>query len=244
MDTSPAIDEFGTLDYAPPGLMDRLWADGWRHFGDCFFRYSRTEAENGEIQVIQPLRIPLADFSLSKSQRRILKRNNDVVISILPAVVDDEREALFLKHRERFTTNVPESLRDFIPSPVPDRLPCTCLNVEVRLDERLLAVSYLDVDIESVSSVYAIFDPAEHRRGLGTLTLLEEIRWAGSQGKRWLYPGYATAQPSIYDYKKTFRPMEYSDWNGNWELLERTAQGGTGQANHSQIPRQAGGGVL
>lgn len=216
----PVIDEFGNLEHAPPGLMDRLWADGWRHFGDYFFRYSRTEAEDGSYQMIQPLRIPLADFKPSKSQRRILKRNRDVTISLAPAVVDDEREALFLRHRERFVTNVPESLRDFIPSPIPDQLPCTCLNVEVRLEGKLLAVSYLDVDIEGVSSVYAIFDPAEQRRGLGTLTLLEEIRWGRSHGKHWLYPGYATAGQSAYDYKKTFRPAEYYDWIGNWRPLE------------------------
>lgn len=220
MEALPAIDEIGKLDQAPPGLMDRLWADGWRHFGDHFFRYSLTETEDGEIQTIQPLRIPLADFSPGKSQRRICNRNSDAVVSIVPAVVDDEHESLFFKHRERFTSNVPESLRDFISSEKPDRLPCTCLNVEVRLDGRLIAVSYLDVDVESVSSVYAVFDPSEHRRGLGTLTLLEEIRWARSQGKRWLYPGYATTQPSVYDYKKTFRPAEYFDWNGNWRLLE------------------------
>lgn len=220
MEKVPEIEEGGLLGEAPPGLMDRLWADGWRHFGNCFFRYSRTEAAGGELQTIQPLRLPLADFIPSKSQRRILNRNSDVTISVVSAVVDDEREALFLQHRERFTTNVPESLRDFIPSQIPDRLPCTCLNVEVRLDGRLIAVSYLDVDVESVSSVYAIFDPSEQRRGLGTLTFLEEIRWARSQGKRWLYPGYATVEPSVYDYKKAFRPAECFDWRGNWRSLE------------------------
>jgi arginine-tRNA-protein transferase len=218
----PVIDEFGKLEHAPPGLMDRLWADGWRHFGDYFFRYSRTEAEDGSCQTIQPLRIPLADFAPSKSQRRISKRNRDVTIAIGPAVVDDEREALFLMHRERFVTHVPESLRIFIPSPTPAQLPCTCLSVEVRLAGKLLAVSYLDVDTEAVSSVYAIFDPTEQRRGLGTLTLLEEIRWAQSQGKRWLYPGYATVEPSTYDYKKSFRPAECFDWNGNWRVLENS----------------------
>lgn len=133
MEVSPAIDEIGKLDQAPPGLMDRLWGDGWRHFGACFFRYSRTEAENGEIQTIQPLRIPLEDFTPSKSQRRIVRRNSDAEICIVPATIDDEREALFIKHIGRFTENVPESLRDFISSPEPHRLPCECLSVEVRI---------------------------------------------------------------------------------------------------------------
>lgn len=106
------------------------------------------EGDNGETQTILPLRISLAGFTPNKSQLRTLRRNHDVVVSIAPTVVDEERAVLFLKHRERFTTNVPESLRDFISSPVPDRLPCMCFNVEVRLAGRLVAVSYLDVDVE------------------------------------------------------------------------------------------------
>jgi leucyl-tRNA---protein transferase len=210
MEAPPVIDEIGKLDHAPAGLMDQLWADGWRHFGSTFFRYSQTEGDGGEIQTIQPLRILLADFSPGKCQRRTLNRNADLVISIVPATVDDEREALFLKHRERFTTNVPESLRDFIPAEMPDRQPCNCLNVEVRLDGRLLVVSYLDVDVRPVSSVYAIFDPAEQHRGLGILTLLVEIRWARSQGKRWLYPGYATAEPAFMTTRRPSDPRSVS----------------------------------
>lgn len=64
-----------------------------------------------------------------------------------------------------------------------------------------------------------MFDPEEAHRSLGTLTLLEEIRWAQDHGKRWLYPGYATVQSSAYDYKKSFRPLERFDWQGNWVPL-------------------------
>lgn len=216
----PLIHEVGTLDHAPPPLMDRLWALGWRHFGRDFFRYSVMAGEHGEIQTIQPLRLPLADFSPNKSQRRVIRRNHDADTRIVPATVDAEREALFLLHRGRFATNAPESLRDFIPSPAPGRLPCECVCVEVRIGGSLAAVSYLDVGDEAVSSVYALFDPRASRRGLGTFTLLEEIRWARSQGKRWLYPGYATREPSAYDYKKAFRPLEYFDWEGNWKPLD------------------------
>lgn len=40
-------------------------------------------------------------------------------------------------------------------------------------------------------------------------------------GKRWLHPGYAKEQPSAYDYKKSFRPLQHFDWSGNWLPLEK-----------------------
>lgn len=220
MNLPPLIHEVGTLDHAPPALMDQLWAAGWRHFGVDFFRYSVMPDVAGGFLTVQPLRIPLSGFAANKSQRRTLRRNRDVELRVVPAVVDDERESMFLRHRERFTENVPDSLRDFLPSARPHVEPCECVCVEARLGGLLVAVSFLDVGEEAVSSVYAIFEPEYSQRGMGTLTLLEEIRWARERGKRWLYPGYATNEPSAYDYKKSFRPLEYFDWRGNWLPLD------------------------
>lgn len=216
----PYIHEMTTLSAVAPEQMDALWAEGWRHFGRDFFRYSMTLSGTAELLVIQPLRLDLAAFRPGKSQRRILRRNADTEVRIVPAVVDAEREAIFLRHRERFTENVPDSLRTFMPESHPARDPCECVSVEVRLQGRLIAVSYLDVGAEAVSSVYAVFEPDEAERSPGTLTLLAEIGWAAAQGKRWLYPGYATVQPSHYDYKKGFRPLSYFDWQGHWKPLE------------------------
>jgi leucyl-tRNA---protein transferase len=216
----PLIMESRTIPSAEPGLMDRLWAEGWRHFGSEFFRYSLTVSEAGELQVIQPLRIDPAAFRASKSQRRVRRRNADADIRIVPAMVDAEREAMFFRHRERFVTNIPDSLRTFIPNPNPAISPCECFSVEVRSGGRLIAVSYFDVGKDAVSSVYALFEPDEAWRSAGTLTLLAEIEWAAARGKRWLYPGYATLQRSHYDYKKAFHPLEYFDWRGNWLPLK------------------------
>ena len=230
MTLPPFINESGRLDHAPPALMDDLWARGWRHFGSDFFRYSITQGEDGAVQVIQPLRLPLAEFQPSKNQRRVLRKNEDVELRTVPAVVDAEREEIFLRHRERFTSNIPDSLRTFMPSEQPHAQPCECVSVEARAAGRLIAVSYLDVGAAAVSSVYAMFQPDAAWRSLGTLTMLEEIRWATAQGKRWLYPGYATAQPSHYDYKKSFRPLECFDWQSQWLPLPESGPSPDGKS--------------
>ncbi len=193
-----------------PAELDVLWAEGWRHFGPQFFRYSTHELF-GEVQHITPLRIALEACTPGKSQRRVLRRNADVEVRVQRAVIDDTRRALFAIHRERFTENIPDALEDFL-GPAPHLGPCLTLELGGFLRGELVAASFLDIGETAVSSVYAIFHPEEERRSLGTATMLWEIELARRLGRRWHYPGYATVEPSAYDYKKRFRGVEAFDW--------------------------------
>jgi arginyl-tRNA--protein-N-Asp/Glu arginylyltransferase len=214
----PVIFEQEILTRAAPSEMDWRWSKGWRHFGSDFFRYSLSLHEDGTWHHIQPLRLVLADFQPNSRHRRILKKNADLTLEIGPAQVNDAREALFLRHRARFKTNIPESLRVFLPEASPSTEPCECRELRL-LDPTgaLLAVSFLDLGHESCSSVYAMFEPAAATRSLGICTFLHEIAYAQRTGRRYLYPGYATVEPSHYDYKKTFPALETYQWRtGAW----------------------------
>jgi arginine-tRNA-protein transferase len=196
--------------------MDRLWAAGWRHFGRYFFRYSSQPDEHGATQTITPLRIDLASCSFTKSQRRVLSKNTDLRHEIVPAVLDDDLRAMFQRHKERFTHNVPDSLETFL-GPDPATGPCECRMVRVFESDRLIAASFFDMGLTAASSVYGIFEPTESKRSLGIFTQLLEIQHCRDAGLRWLYPGYATHEPSAYDYKKQFRGTEWLDWSkGEW----------------------------
>ena len=216
MEFPPLIVEEGQLATADPALMDVLWANGWRHFGARFFRYSVSVADDGLWQRILPLRIDLAEFRLSKSQRRILRNNADLTVRIAPAIVDEPREAMFQRHKTRFTSNIPETLRDFMPENDPSTTPCECREIQVWERDRLIAVSYLDLGQAAASSVYGIFEPDAARRSPGIFTLLKEIEFARSTGRRFLYLGYATLEPGHYDYKKRFHRAQRFDWSGSW----------------------------
>ena len=63
------INEAFHADLVASAELDQLLAGGWRHFGTHFFRYN-LGIYGGEIRRVMPLRIRLADFRLSKSQRR------------------------------------------------------------------------------------------------------------------------------------------------------------------------------
>ena len=207
----PWINDVFTLDRATPEQMDALWAAGWRHFGSEFFRYSITVSETGTLDQIIPLRIRLSDFSLTKSQRRVWNRNEDVRWEIRPAGIDPEIERLFELHVKRFRTNVPESIQVFLGGDL-SRGPCECLQFRAMIGDRLMAVSFLDLGAASVSSVYAVFDPEFSRRSPGILTMLKEIRWAAEHGMDFHLPGYGTRSPGAYEYKKQFRGLQGYDW--------------------------------
>ena len=223
MEFPPLIFEEGNLPSADAATMDALWADGWRHFGARFFRYSLSLSEAQTVQRILPLRIDLADFRPSKTQRRLLRQNADLNVHIAPATVDERREAMFQRHKTRFTSNIPETLRTFMPETDPAGTPCECREIQIWKDDHLIAVSYLDLGRDAASSVYAIFEPDAAQRSPGIFTLLHEIEFARATGLRFLYLGYATVEPSPYDYKKRFHGVQWFDWRGSWVPLLRSA---------------------
>lgn len=207
-------EEFYSSEVSPQ-QMDVLLEDGWRHFGIYFFRYN-FGFYDAEIRSVLPLRIRLADFHVTKSQRRIFRKNQDLQIVIRPAEITAEKEDLFDRHKLRFKRDIPDSIYYFL-SRNPANTPGETLEICVYRDKELLAASFFDGGERAISSIYAIFAPEEASRSLGIFTLLLEIDWAKKHRKDFLYLGYAYEGNSFYDYKKRFSALERFDWNADWE---------------------------
>lgn len=220
------INEYTYLDKVGPESMDYLWAHGWRHFSNYFFRYSSINQKFDSPSkgftkkfTVTPLRIYLKDFTLNRSQKRVLKKNCDLTIQLQNAFVNSTIEDLFEKHKKRFTENIPDSIYDFISSQ-PATVPCHCQSLCLYLKHHLVGISFLDIGNISTSSVYQCFDPLESKRSLGILMILLTIDYSQKLGKKYYYPGYAYKEASYYDYKKAFNALEYFDWQNNWLPLK------------------------
>lgn len=214
LDRLEIINEAFHADAVEPPTYDILLADAWRHFGTHFFRYNLGIYES-EIRRVLPLRIRLADFTLSKSQRRVLRKNTDLETAIAPIVITDEIHDLFQRHKRRFKSGVPDSIYDFLSRDAA-RVPTSGFEITARRDGRLLTASFFDAGQTSVSAIYGCFDPDETSRSLGIFTMLKVIEHAHARGKLLYYHGYAYEGESYYDYKKRFSAVEQYDWNGNW----------------------------
>jgi arginine-tRNA-protein transferase len=195
--------------------MDDLLAEGWRHFDFSFYRYNYGEFR-GEMRLVIPLRIRVPQFLPTKSQRRTLRKNSDLKCEFTEAEITPAAKELFRRHRRRFRENPPDSLYNYLSIFGPSSVPCEVKALNVYDGEKLVAASYFDVGRRSISSVYAIFDPAESKRRLGIFTILKEIEFALETEREFYYLGYCYEGSSFYDYKKQFRGTESFDWDAGW----------------------------
>jgi arginyl-tRNA--protein-N-Asp/Glu arginylyltransferase len=80
--------------------------------------------------------------------------------------------------------------------------------------DRLLAVGYLDVLPDGLSSIFFTFEPEESRRSLGTLSVYWEAEAVFSGGRTWYYLGFWVPGARKMDYKADFAPFDLAMWNG------------------------------
>lgn len=190
--------------------LSELLATGWRKFGLYYFR----PACPGCRRCI-PLRVRTQEFCLSRSQRRIAKKNSELRVVFGPLRFSERVFEIYLEHsRVRFSLDVDREdfiCNFFLPS-------CPSLQAEYFLGEELVAVGFLDRGKDCLSSVYFCFDPRYSERNLGTYSVFREIDCARSRGLPYYYLGYYVPGCGRMAYKDHFRPREHFDWKeGGWE---------------------------
>ena len=168
-----------------------------------------------------PVRIPVADFRPSRSQRRVWRRNADLRTSVEPARATGEQFALFARYQRWRHADGTMSEMDFADyRAMVEDSPVDTTVVEMRDGEgRLVAASLTDRVADGLSGVYKVFDPDEHRRSAGTYVVLWHVDRACALGLAYVYLGYSIAGCSKMDYKTRFRPIEALGPDG-WRRIE------------------------
>jgi arginine-tRNA-protein transferase len=152
-----------------------------------------------------PIRLHPAEFRPNRNQKRTLKKNVDVEMTILPLRPDRETLALcekFLRNRyPRENNNAPGYYRDFFLNSI-----VNSAQIQYRVDGRLLGVSVVDIGYNWINAVYFYFDPDESRRSLGTYNVLKLIDLCLEWDVEYLYLGYLIHSVPAMSYKRNFRP--------------------------------------
>ena len=172
-----------------------------------------------------PIRVPVEQFAPSKSQRRVIRHNRDLVITVGPPQATAEKWQLYDRYQREWHDGAqagdPLAFINFLY-----RSPVESLEFEYR-DPRgagglgkIVGIGLCDVTPQSVSSVYYYFDPEESGRSPGTFSALYEILWAKSMKLAHWYAGYYIPGCARMNYKSRFHPAEILSTDGVWRPFE------------------------
>ncbi len=153
------------------------------------------------------LRVPVADFRPSRSQRRCRAGNADLRVEVGEPRIDAERERLYAEYldarHDGQMEGSPAELRDFLYTSNLETI-----EVVYRLGSRIVAVGIADVEPLAMSAVYCYFAADLEPRSLGVFNVLSLLEESRKRGLPHLYLGYYVADSPRMRYKITFRPCE------------------------------------
>lgn len=161
------------------------------------------------------VRIVVSEFAPNRGQKRIVKRNTDLVRAEVPAEATREQFALlrtYLDSRHAGGGMSDMGLFDYVA--MVEETPVNTHLVEYRLkrsdDDQgtLMACALTDVLRDGVSMVYSFFHPGEVARSLGSYMIMDHIEAARARGLPYVYLGYWIQGSAKMDYKSKYRPME------------------------------------
>jgi arginyl-tRNA--protein-N-Asp/Glu arginylyltransferase len=208
----PHVATFHQATFAPLGehAMELFLAAGFRRNGNCLYNMRCAACD-----ACRPIRLHPHEFRPNRNQRRTLRKNGDLRVSIVPLRQNMECLLLcdkFLQARYPGENNTARGYyRDFFFNNI-----VNSAQIQYRLGGRLVGNAIVDIGYNWLNAVYFYFDPEESRRGLGTQNILYLVELCRQWEVERLYLGYVIDSISAMNYKKNFRP--YYLFTGNrWQ---------------------------
>lgn len=198
-----------------PGVYHSLMDLNFRRLGPVFYR-----PQCDACRECRMIRVPVAEFTRSRSQRRCGARNADVSVEVGLPEPSEEKHRLYQRYLDaRHDGQMDGSLfefHDFLYTSAVDTI-----EVLYRAGGRLIGVGIADVEPLSMSAVYCYFAPEEARRAVGVFNVLWMIEECRRRGLPHLYLGYYVRDCGRMSYKAGYRPCEVLEPDGRWVPVGR-----------------------
>ena len=185
-------------------LYAALMRQGFRRSGQHVYR-----PHCDGCQACIPVRIPVAQFQPSRSQRRNRERNRDLTVGWEAPILTEQHFDLYERYisgrhqdGEMYPPDRDQAAQFLLADWSATRL------LTLSQADRLLAVLVTDLADDGLSAVYSFFDPDESQRGLGVYAIQALIDKATSVGLPYVYLGYYVANCRKMNYKAEYQPLE------------------------------------
>ena len=192
-----------------------LMQQGFRRSGNDIYRPHCIAC-----QACKSIRVLVNDFTPSKSQKRLLKRNQQFTI-----LISDEVKASYYPLYENYINTIhqdgsmfPASQEQF-KSFTQNNITPQCY-IEIWHNDALISVAVTDDIPDALSAVYTFYDPSYKKHGLGVYSILKQIDIASQQKRQFLYLGYQIAQCNKMNYKDRYNPHQILVEN-QWQTVNK-----------------------
>ncbi|MEM9147299.1 MAG: arginyltransferase [Pseudomonadota bacterium] len=169
------------------------------------------------------IRIPVASFQPSRTQRRIISRNSDLTRRACEAWATESQFSLFRRYLDtRHAQGGMADMDAFDYASMVDETPVNSTVIEYTVsdeegDRQLIGACLSDILGDGLSMVYSFFEPDQKARSLGAFMIMDHISLAREMGLAYVYLGYWVAGSPKMSYKTQYRPFELCDgakWRG------------------------------
>jgi len=204
-------------------INDLLTQGGFRRSQNIAYRPACEQC-----QACVSVRILVNDFKPTRSMRRVLAANVDVVASELAAEPTNEQFTLFRKyldHRHQQGGMSEMTMMDYSMMVEDTHVNTRIIEYRERVDGgglgakgQLLGAALTDIMSDGNSMVYSFYDPELEGRSLGTYMILDHIRTIKERGLPHVYLGYWVRGSKKMDYKMRYLPQEHL-LNSGWTRI-------------------------
>ena len=198
--------------------------------GRIGFRRSQTVAYRPsclDCNACVSVRVSVDEFAASASQKRTLKRNDDIVVTVCrPWSTSEQFELLQRYLASRHPEGGMTTMDDVDFADMVEHTPVTSYIVEYRepsqdgvMPGKLIGACLTDRQCDGLSMIYSFYEPAHpSRESLGNFIILDHIRRAREMDLAFVYLGYWVEGAARMQYKVRFRPMDKLGRTG-WERI-------------------------
>jgi len=203
-------------------LNEALGRIGFRRSQGVAYRPSCTDC-----QACVSVRVVAGEFQPNGTQRKLLKRNADLVVKACEPWTTEEQFQLLRRYLSaRHPGGGMAEMDELDFADMVEQTPVTTFIVEYREPSvngkpgKLVGACLTDQQSDGLSMVYSFFDPdCEERQGLGTYIILDHIQRAHASRLPFVYLGYWVKGSARMQYKVRFQPIERLGPNG-WRRFD------------------------
>jgi len=217
-------------------LNDALGRIGFRRSQNVAYRPSCTDCS-----ACVSVRVVADQFKPNASQRKLLRRNSDLIVSVCKPWSTDEQYALLQRYlKARHPGGGMTEMDELDYADMVEHSPVDSYVIEYRepnedgMPGALVGACLTDRQGDGLSMIYSFFEPdTDVRAGMGNYIIMDHIMRARKSGLPYVYLGYWVDGSQRMQYKVKYQPLERLGASG-WTRFDG------GSAPVKDVPRVDG----